>query len=381
MKKYIFIVGFFGFFLLAPFLAYADTMESALNSQMNVGNFSYEEGADFPHSQPGPSGGFVTMFHPIGDGKDKFYVYTTNSLDNLSLDEMLRISKDVKNKLTDKIINYRIPANNKPVKLLRKIPVNMHSLGKFAVRGKLDQDLDSLCAMVEAEGKINTFCKFGLFLVQFKNRPTATGISTGSGAAKDIGNEAAASVGALLGRSWAENYTINLVQFIPFGGVKIPVEQKPIAVKQIVKKEFKSICEPIYFGFDEDMPLPRQDEKFRKIAFWLKDNSNNITELEIRGRCDKEPNKDYSENYNSPLGFCRGKNVMYIIISYTASLFDSEKEKKAFVEAAALKFRATSASNHNPDFKAGNNLCEEQADQFNRRVELILNGQNLTPIL
>ena len=153
-------------------------------------------------------------------------------------------------------------------------------------------------------------------------------------------------------------------------------------IKQAVKKKIGPICEPIYFAFDEDLPLPGQDKKIYKIALWVKNNSSSITELEFRGRCDKEPEKDYktSENYNAPLGFRRGKNSMYTIINCTVNLLDSEKEKEAFVKAATLKFRATSASNHNPDFKKENSLSEEQADQLNRRVDLILNGQNLTPI-
>ena len=388
MKKYIFAV--ISFFLLMPFCAYAENFESTSAVDIKQGDFSLNQSADFPHPQPGPSGGFVSMFHPIGDSKNKFYVYTPNSLDNLSLEEMLRMSRGVKNKLTTKAINYRIPENSERVKLFHKIPANMHSLGKFAVRGKLDQDLDELCAMIEAEAKINTFCKFGVFMVQFKNRPTAKGISTGSGAAKDIGTEAAASVGALLGVSWAENYTIHLVQFIPFGGVKIPiekpaekkqisqkkVEQKPI-VAQAVKKTFGPICKPIYFAFDEDIPLSGQYKKFQKIALWIKNNFNNIQELEFRGYCDTRA----SEDYNSQLGFHRGKNIMYLVINHTVNLLDSEEEKKAFIEATALKFRATSASDHSPSFKARGDLNEKQAHRLNRRVELILNGQNLTPIL
>ena len=69
-------------------------------------------------------------------------------------------------------------------------------------------------------------------------------------------------------------------------------------------------------------------------------------------------------------------------MAYAASLCDTEKEKIAFLEKISREFRATSASNLDPDFKAENGLSKKKAHQLNRRVDLILNGQNLTaPII
>ncbi len=389
MKKYIFII--FCCCLLAPFGAYADNSEmtSILEMDLQIGDTHQDHTPNAPHVQPGTSGSLLQIFFQPEDKKeDGFVIDNPKHLDNCSMEELIRLSKGVRNKY-NKRVNYKIPFNNDRIKFLPGIPSNMHLLGEFDTRGKFDQNTTGLQAALMVEAKLKTNCRYGLFKIKYKSRPTKYGFGLGGGVAKYIGNEAAGSGGGVTGYTSTENFKIPVPVFQAYGGVKIPIEKKPEKQKlidltkmptmeQIAKKKIRPICKSIFFAFNEDIPLPGQEAKFEKIGLWIKNNPDIILKSISRGYCDERGD----EHYNSGLGLRRGKNTMYMSMAYAASLCGTEKEKIAFMKKISQKFRATSASNLDPDFKAENGLSKKKAHQLNRRVDLILNGQNLTaPII
>lgn len=388
-------------FMVAP-AAMAETSTSVSNVDVNLSGARVENngGSSAPYSQPGPSGQIQGIYDEFQDGAPAMVYLIDQRLNLRTLDEYLRMAGDINQPMEKPVVVDFETENNDPVKLLAAQPTGEKFLGQISSKKAkfTEGNFLRICAQIIAEAKIQTGAKYGALKIIFYKEPNALGFALGSGSAKNIGNETGASVGALFGWAKAWNARYFEVCFMAFGGdgstaqaeksapaqaqasaapaqaIPLPAQADAPAPKPQAPAPTAGysgiICEPIYFPFDEDIPLPGQEGKLRKIAEWIIANQAIIKELEFRGLRDNRA----SLNYNSPLGFNSSKNLMLTIISGIEKNVP-ENEKQIFWKVAT-RFRATSASNYMPTFPGDS----EEAHQKNRRVELILNGHNLTPI-
>lgn len=374
------------FFLLAPMIAWAQSESSAtINHQQ--GNFSYSEGG--PSAPPGTIGNFIYIPSHI-PAPGEFMTYFNNALNWETKERLYHLSRNVKNKLDEKITIETLPNAPDRVEMLTSIPDDKRLLGYYESKTKNDQNLLLLAAMLMAEAKILTNCSHVHIEVYTKLRPEAMGFAIGSSGVtqttKSVGDDASMSVGALIGWARAENFLVSLVRVSAFGGEKnIPVtEEKTRSSAPATNAQPSSypappalptelsvagpITEAVYFDFDIDVPQSGQDEKIEQIVRWMGTDNNfmKIDELIFRGYCDVRG----KESYNSDLGLRRAKAVMYAVVARIYQAIKPE-EKAQFDQLWQKKFRATSASDLMPDFPD---------DQKNRRVELFLNAQRLTTV-
>ncbi len=401
MKKISVVLIFCAIFMVAT-AAMGQDSTSVSNVEVNLSGARVENngGSSAPYTQPGPGGQIQGIYDEFQDGAPAMVYLIDQRLNLRTLDEYLRMAGDINHPMEKPVVVDFETENNDPVKLLAAQPTGEKFLGQVSSKkAKYSEgNFLQICAQIIVEAKIRTGAKYGALKITFYKQPNTLGFALGSGSAKNIGNETGASVGALFGWAKAWNARYFEVCFMAFGGdgslaqaekpaaapaqastaptqaLPIPAQAGAPAPKPQAPApttEYSGvICEPIYFALDEDIPLPGQGDKIRKIAEWIAANHLIINALEWLGFCDERA----SEDYNSGLGFRRAKNLMLMVLAEIDKNV-SAKNKQNFWQVAA-RFRALSASNYMPTFSGDS----EVTHQKNRRVELILNGHNLTPI-
>lgn len=331
MKKYIFI---FCICLVSTFTfsAHADETANATNN-INIGDTT-TGGGDNPFSEMAKT--FLQIYNNIEDPDgDKYVIIKPYALDNMTYEEIKRAAGSTRKvKETVKVYNDHdgeLDPSQK-LKLMGMVPEDMHLLGKYTKRSKKDEEIYSLCLDVMKVGMKKTKCKDGLLKVRFKNKPTAKGLATGGGRAENLGSDASASIGTILGWSTAENFTITLVQFEAYGGKKevlvdptaLPKQQAqqptPPSAPIVEDDEYDSAPRPknlqskaarpartiesdeaiyeIYFPFNKATPEQGQDVYIAQAADYMVKNPGDYF---IVGACDKKGGL----SYNSDLGLRR----------------------------------------------------------------------------
>ena len=394
MKKIFFTIVLI--FLIAWLAAPVSAEENSVDAKIdvNLGNFSYEESNGNPHAQPGPSGGALIQVYNIPEDGKHGWAYVLNpSIDGLTLEEMARLGENISNyRIKKDYVLGKLPDEYQeaPVRVLKATPVNLKLLAGFSIRSYKDESIKPLIGKLLLAAKLTTNARFAVVKIRFKKKPEVKGIALGNGLASNLNSEnSAASVGAILGWSTAENYTITLIQVEAYGGRKdlppLPTIDAGKTLKPITNakdagkvknaKKVKSMYEdftaqPIFFDFNADTPQAGQEEKIRAWAIWLAKNFDNLAEVEFRGHCDTRGKEDY----NGGLGIRRSSNVMYPIIDLLVNIGKTPEQQKKIRAACKQKFRATSTGEHEPDFSGKS----EKIHQKNRRVDLVIVHKNLT---
>jgi len=364
-------------------MAQAD--DSSMNSEANVtirqGSFDYNESS--PYAMPGVAGTFIQSYTEIRDDAKGFTPIYLARFDQITEAEL---RGRVKGGIVENHYAYPpvIEENGYPLTILKADPTDLRYVGYSYAVGKANEFEDSVVERALFSARVESRAHNFAIQIDYRKEPFMWGVSVGGGSAKELSEDSSGTVGSILGFSTAKNDKYVHVVVLAYGGKKtipVPEVKKVEPAKERIEKtpapqtEQNDTAEnivfdapPIFFDFNIDHPRSGQEETFTEWAKFIGSKFGYLTKtgktIQFLGSADKVG----PESYNSDLAMRRAKSVMYIVIEKL--IFGKTKEEQENILAACRRiFRATSASNFEPDF---------DRDDLNRRTDLLIVDKNLT---